>query len=114
MLERCGDTTRQTQPVLALSRGAHVRCLGKERKVRRTLLRADTETVLRGWLRERQGKPADPVFPTARGTALSHTYQPASPSLPTHRSPPGVPEEPLIMPSHMRPLPRDSPRISLV
>ena len=57
---------------IALGRGAHVRCLGKGRKLRCTPLRADTVTVLRSWLRERQGEPADPAFPTARGTALSH------------------------------------------
>jgi integrase/recombinase XerD len=57
---------------IALGRGAHVRCLGKGRKLRCTPLRADTVTVLRSWLRERQGEPADPAFPSVRGTALSH------------------------------------------
>jgi len=57
---------------IALGRGAHVRCLGKGRKLRCTPLRSDTVTVLRSWLRERQGEPADPAFPTARGTPLSH------------------------------------------
>jgi integrase/recombinase XerD len=57
---------------IVLGRGAHVRCLGKGRKLRCTPLRADTVTVLRSWLRERQGEPADPAFPTIRGTALSH------------------------------------------
>ena len=27
---------------------------------------------MRAWLREREGKPDDPVFPNARGTRLSH------------------------------------------
>jgi site-specific recombinase XerD len=57
---------------IALGRGAHVRCLGKGRKLRCTPLRVDTVTVLRSWLRERQGEPADPAFPSVRGTALSH------------------------------------------
>jgi integrase/recombinase XerD len=57
---------------IVLGRGAHVRCLGKGRKLRCTPLRADTVAVLRSWLRERQGEPADPAFPTIRGTALSH------------------------------------------
>jgi integrase/recombinase XerD len=57
---------------IVLGRGAHVRCLGKGRKLRCTPLRADTVTVLRSWLRELQGEPADPAFPTMRGTALSH------------------------------------------
>jgi len=51
---------------------AHVRCLGKGRKERCTPLRKDTIAVLRSWLRERQGKPTDPVFPSSRGGALGH------------------------------------------
>jgi integrase/recombinase XerD len=57
---------------IVLGRGAHVRRLGKGRKFRCTPLRADTVTVSRSWLRERQGEPGDPAFPTIRGTALSH------------------------------------------
>ena len=57
---------------IALGAGAHVRCLGKGRKLRCTPLRKDTVALLRSWLRERQGEPADPVFPSARGTVLSH------------------------------------------
>jgi len=52
--------------------GAHVRCLGKGRKLRCTPLRKDTVAVLRTWLRERQGEPSDPAFPNTRDTALSH------------------------------------------
>lgn len=52
--------------------GAHVRCEGKGRKCRCTPLGKATVLVLRSWLRERQGKPHEPVFPTTRGTALSH------------------------------------------
>ena len=52
--------------------GAHVKCLGKGRKTRCTPLRKETVTVLRSWLRERQGQPSDPVFPTTRGRALGH------------------------------------------
>lgn len=50
----------------------HVRCQGKGRKSRCTPLRKDTVLVLRSWLRERQGQPSEPVFPTTRGTELSH------------------------------------------
>jgi integrase/recombinase XerD len=57
---------------IVLGSGAHVRCEGKGRKRRCTPLRKDTVLVLRSWLRERQGQPAEPVFPTTRGTALSH------------------------------------------
>lgn len=52
--------------------GAHVRCEGKGRKRRCTPLRKDTVRALREWLRERGGQPSDPLFPTMRGTALSH------------------------------------------
>lgn len=57
---------------IALGTGAHVRCQGKGRKSRCTPLGKDTVLVLRSWLRERQGQPCDPVFPTTRGTELSH------------------------------------------
>ncbi len=52
--------------------GAHVRCQGKGRKERCTPLHKDTVTALRGWLRERQGQPGDPLFPNVRGGTLSH------------------------------------------
>jgi len=57
---------------VVLGPAAHVRCLGKGRKERCTPLRKDTIAVLRHWLRERQGDPTDPVFPSSRGAALGH------------------------------------------
>ncbi len=60
---RCSD--------LHLGHGAHVNCLGKGRKQRITPLTTPTITILRAWLRERKGQPADPLFPTRTGTALS-------------------------------------------
>jgi site-specific recombinase XerD len=57
---------------LVLGPGAHVQCLGKGRKSRCTPLRKDTVTVLRGWLREQQAQPSDPLFPTTHGRALGH------------------------------------------
>lgn len=60
---RCSD--------IQLGHGAHVSCLGKGRKHRITPLTTTTITVLRAWLRERGGQPADPLFPTRTGTALS-------------------------------------------
>lgn len=51
--------------------GAHVRCLGKGRKMRCTPLRPDVSAVLKEWLSERNGNPHDPVFPSSRGTPLS-------------------------------------------
>ena len=57
---------------IVLGAGAHVQCVGKGRKSRCTPLHKDTVTVLRSWLRERQGKADEPAFPTTRGAALSH------------------------------------------
>ena len=61
---RCND--------IVLGPAAYVQCYGKGRKLRNTPLRKDTVAVLRGWLTERRGQPADIVFPTMSGTALSH------------------------------------------
>jgi integrase/recombinase XerD len=54
-----------------LGTGAHISCVGKGRKQRITPLTAGTVTVLNAWLTERAGLPADPLFPTRRGTPLS-------------------------------------------
>jgi integrase/recombinase XerD len=56
---------------VVLGPGAHVRCLGKGRKQRCTPLRLETTKVLDAWLRERQGQPENPVFPSIRGNRLS-------------------------------------------
>ena len=57
---------------VCLSRGAHVRCTGKGRKERCTPLRKDTVVALRAWMRERDGQPAEVLFPNAQGQPLSH------------------------------------------
>jgi integrase/recombinase XerD len=54
-----------------LGPGAHVSCNGKGRKQRITPLTSGTRNVLRTWLAERAGQPADPLFPTRTGRALS-------------------------------------------
>lgn len=54
-----------------LGPGAHVRCFGKGRKERVTPLTASTVAVLRAWLQERRGEPAEPLFPSRRGGRLS-------------------------------------------
>ena len=54
-----------------LGTGAHVYCLGKGRKERRTPLAKRTVDVLRGWLREPPRGRDDIVFPNARGGHLS-------------------------------------------
>lgn len=51
--------------------GAHVRCLGKGRKMRCTPLRPDVARVVASWLSEQGGDPKDHVFPSSRGGALS-------------------------------------------
>ena len=56
---------------LHLGTGAHVACHGKGRKDRITPLTADTVGVIQRWLAEHQGQPADPLFCSRRGTALS-------------------------------------------
>lgn len=56
---------------VVLATGAHVRCQGKGRKERCTPLTRETVSVLRAWLTEREGLPADPAFPSRRGAVLS-------------------------------------------
>jgi integrase/recombinase XerD len=51
--------------------GAHVRCLGKGRKMRCTPLRPDVAAVLKEWLSQPGGKPDAPVFPSSSGGRLS-------------------------------------------
>jgi site-specific recombinase XerD len=51
--------------------GAHIRCLGKGRKMRCTPLRPDVALMVKAWLTERDGNPDDPLFPSMRGTRLS-------------------------------------------
>ena len=59
----CGD--------VSLSHGPSVRCEGKGRKQRAVPLSAPTAALLRSWLRERAGGPADPLFSTRTGRRLS-------------------------------------------
>ena len=54
-----------------LGTGAHIRVLGKGRKRRATTLTGETVKVLRAWLKERQGQPDEPLFPTRQGRPLS-------------------------------------------
>ena len=59
----CADVT--------LGSGANVRCEGKGRKQRAVPLTKPVEAMLRVWLTERAGRPADPLFPTRTGRRLS-------------------------------------------
>jgi site-specific recombinase XerD len=54
-----------------LGAGAHIRVTGKGRKKRATTLTGETVAVVRQWLAERHGQPADPLFPTRQGRPLS-------------------------------------------
>ena len=54
-----------------LGTGAHIKCLGKGRKARCTPLRADLAARLAEWIAELPPGPTTPVFPTAKGTAMS-------------------------------------------
>lgn len=68
---RLSELTQLTCRDVHLDDGAHVRCDGKGRKERCTPLNRRTIAVLRVWLRELQGQPADPLFPRQQGGVLS-------------------------------------------
>jgi integrase/recombinase XerD len=56
---------------VVLGVGAHVHCVGKGRKERRTPLVRQTVQVLHVWLSERKGSAHEPLFPTVTGNHLS-------------------------------------------
>jgi site-specific recombinase XerD len=56
---------------VVLTAGAHVRCRGKGRKERCTPLTRESVSVIKAWLAEREGLPAEPAFPSRRGAVLS-------------------------------------------
>jgi integrase/recombinase XerD len=68
---RVSELIGLTRQDIVLGTGAHVRCLGKGRKLRCTPLRPETARMVGAWLRERHGQPEDPVFPSIRGSRLS-------------------------------------------
>jgi integrase/recombinase XerD len=68
---RATELTSLTIGDVHLGTGPHVSCTGKGRKQRITPLTTATVAVLGGWLAERGGLPADPLFITRRGTRLS-------------------------------------------
>src|SRR5260370_38632627 len=49
---------------VTMGAGAHVRCYGKGRKERCTPLSRETADVVRAWMRTRDGRPQDPLFPS--------------------------------------------------
>ena len=68
---RNSEITSLRRQDVELGAGAHVRCLGKGRKMRCTPLRPDVAKVLKEWLSRQGGKPEDPVFPSSKGGRLS-------------------------------------------
>jgi site-specific recombinase XerD len=54
-----------------LGRSAHVRVIGKGRKERIATLTTETVAILRAWLKQRQGQPGEPLFPTRQGRPLT-------------------------------------------
>ncbi len=68
---RVSELTGLHRADATLDRGAHVRCEGKGRKQRITPLTRQTVQVLRAWLSENPGEPADPLFPASHGGQLS-------------------------------------------
>jgi integrase/recombinase XerD len=68
---RISELTGLTRADVILGVGAHVHCIGKGRKERRTPLVPPTVDVLHAWLAERAGAPIEPLFPTSTGRRLS-------------------------------------------
>lgn len=68
---RVTELVTPTVGQVSLATGAHIKVTGKGRKRRTITLTPEAVAALRGWLKERQGQPEDPVFPTRRGTPLS-------------------------------------------
>ena len=68
---RNSEITSLRRQDVSLGAGAHVRCLGKGRKMRCTPLRPDVTAILKEWLSRQHGEPGDPVFPSSRGGHLS-------------------------------------------
>jgi site-specific recombinase XerD len=54
-----------------LGAGAHISCMGKGRKLRITPLTSSMTAVMRAWLAQRTNQPAEPLFTTQTGKALS-------------------------------------------
>src|SRR6266853_3098624 len=68
---RNSEITSLKRQDVELGTGAHVRCLGKGRKLRCTPMRPDVAAVLKEWMLQQGGEPEDPVFPRIRGGRLS-------------------------------------------
>ena len=68
---RLSELTGLRRQDVELGTGAHVKCLGKGRKRRDTPISKATVLLLRAWLKEQDGEPEDPLFPSRQGGRLS-------------------------------------------
>jgi integrase/recombinase XerD len=68
---RNSELIRLCRQDLQLGSGAHIKCLGKGRKTRCTPLRAELAACLSHWIAKQPPELTTPVFPTAKGTAMS-------------------------------------------
>ena len=68
---RVSELLRLTYADVQLGTGPHLRTLGKGRKERVAPLTRQTVAVLRTWMRQHQGQPTDPLFPSRTGGALT-------------------------------------------
>jgi len=68
---RVSELTSLNCADISLRTGAHVRVEGKGRRQRAVPLTLDAQTVLAIWIRERSGRPEDPLFPTRTGRRLT-------------------------------------------
>ena len=68
---RISELLRLTNADVELGTGPHLRTLGKGRKERVAPLTRQTVAVLRVWMRECQGQPGDPLFPSRTGGPLT-------------------------------------------
>lgn len=68
---RVSELLRLANGDVELDTGPHLRTIGKGRKERVAPLTRQTVVVLRAWMRECQGQPADPLFPSRTGGPLT-------------------------------------------
>jgi hypothetical protein len=68
---RVSELANLTIDAVSLDTGGHLRVTGKGDKERCAILTSETIAVLREWLRERDGHPQEPLFPTRRGQPLT-------------------------------------------
>jgi len=68
---RNSELIRLCRQDVELGTGAHIKCLGKGRKTRCTPLRSNLAARLSDWIAEQPPGPTTPLFPTAKGNAMS-------------------------------------------